>query len=161
VVAQTAAPILQVGFEQRRHVAEALPAQLCRDSAAAAANRTASCATARWPPADIAHHRRVAGEAADAQQRGGSVEVVARELSSDFGVCTDGLSFSPASHSGYQRLSAIACTCGAAARLRVQQHDVDVAAGAQHAAGVPTRGSESPAGGQLAGQALEPGVGLL
>jgi hypothetical protein len=161
VVAQTAAPILQVGFQQRRHVAEASPAVACGDLQPLQPTERLLAPLLDGRLADIAHHRRVAGQAADAEQRGGSVQVVGSELTRRLRRVHRRAELQPGIPHRVPETLRDGLHVWRGGALRVQQHDVDVAARAQHAAGVPTRGSESPAGGQLAGQALEPGIHLL
>jgi hypothetical protein len=106
-------------------------------------------------------HGAVAGEAAHAQRRRRRLEVVGGERQQALRGVHERAQFHAAvPHRVPDRLGDLAHG-GIADLRRVEQHHVDVAARAQHAARVATDGEEGPSRRQALGEALEPRIRLL
>ena len=161
MVAEATPTVFQVGFEQTGDIAQTRPALLARHQQPLQPHERTLAPLFEGGPLHLGGQLGIAGEAAHRKDRGGRVEVVARQLQQrlrrmgGLAELQAGVPHrvpQPFGHLAHRAVGSL---------VRMQQHDVDVAAGGERAARIATGGEQCPTGGQVAREVLEPRIGLL
>ena len=160
-IAQPAASILQVRFEQRAHLAGARPALLALgEQQAQPVQRTLAPLHARVD-ADGVHDGAVAGERAHAEDGRRRDEVAAGELQQRLGGVGGRAELEPGVPERVPHVLGDALDLTSAGAGRVQQHDVEITAGTQRTPGVAADRHQRPPAWEHLAERGEPAVGLM
>ena len=161
VIAQSTATVFQVRLEQRRHVAQTGPPQLCRLVQPLQPDHRLAAPLLERVGLDLVGDALVACDAPEAQDGGGRLEVVTRQMQqrlrrvhtlTEFDAAVPQRVPQALGHLAHLRLGGL---------RRVDQNDVDIAARRQHPARVAAGGHQCPSCRQAVAEALEPGIDLL